>query len=167
VTNSNCNRFTNSPILQFTIGRAKSSPSSLGVATQRLLTMGTFPPPTPLPWGVCRTINSNWDRSVSLRTDSRLPAESELLYDPAALPQGRPTSNLRGWAQEPVAPLWRREKFLAPTGNVTPAVQPIARRYTDWTIPGRSHFLYGFENRPRPYYTCLQWMACHSKINIC
>jgi hypothetical protein len=27
------------------------------------------------------------------------------------------------------------EKNLAPAGNQTPAVQPVARRYTDWAIP--------------------------------
>jgi hypothetical protein len=28
--------------------------------------------------------------------------------------------------------LWSREKFLASTGNLTPAVQLVYRRYTDW-----------------------------------
>jgi hypothetical protein len=35
------------------------------------------------------------------------------------------------WASEPVWTLWRKEKFVAPTGNRTLAVYPLARRYTD------------------------------------
>jgi hypothetical protein len=31
--------------------------------------------------------------------------------------------------------LSRRDISLAPTGNRTPAVQPVASRYTDWAIP--------------------------------
>jgi hypothetical protein len=31
--------------------------------------------------------------------------------------------------------LWIRKKSLAPTGDRIPAVQPIARRYTDWALP--------------------------------
>jgi hypothetical protein len=42
VTTSNYNRFTMSHTLQFTLARAKSSTSSLGVATQRLPTIGTL-----------------------------------------------------------------------------------------------------------------------------
>jgi hypothetical protein len=30
---------------------------------------------------------------------------------------------------------YAEEKNLAPAGNRTPAVQPVARRYTDWVIP--------------------------------
>jgi hypothetical protein len=37
----------------------------------------------------------------------------------------------------PVWTLWRREKYLAPAGNQTPAVQPVARRYTDWTLTAK------------------------------
>jgi hypothetical protein len=35
------------------------------------------------------------------------------------------------WASEPVWTLWRPEKSLASAGNQNPAVQPVARRYTD------------------------------------
>jgi hypothetical protein len=38
------------------------------------------------------------------------------------------------WAPEPVWTLWRREKSCT-AGNRTRAVQPVARRYTDWAIP--------------------------------
>jgi hypothetical protein len=31
--------------------------------------------------------------------------------------------------------LWRRDKYFAPSGNRTPAAQPVAHRYTDWAIP--------------------------------
>jgi hypothetical protein len=38
---------------------------------------------------------------------------------------------------------WSREKTLASTGNRTPAVQPVAHRYTDWAIESRIFkFLY-------------------------
>jgi hypothetical protein len=39
------------------------------------------------------------------------------------------------WALNPVWTLWDKEKSLAPAVNRTPAVQPIARRYTDCAIP--------------------------------
>jgi hypothetical protein len=38
------------------------------------------------------------------------------------------------WVPEPVWTLWRRE-ISCLTRNRTPAVQPIARLYTDWSIP--------------------------------
>jgi hypothetical protein len=45
----------------------------------------------------------------------------------AALPIGEEVR----WASEPVWTMWRKEKSLALVGNQTPAVQPVARRYTD------------------------------------
>jgi hypothetical protein len=38
------------------------------------------------------------------------------------------------WAPETVWELWRREKSLAPGGNLTMAVQPVARVYTKRTF---------------------------------
>jgi hypothetical protein len=38
------------------------------------------------------------------------------------------------WTPGPVWTLWSRDKSLASAGNRTPAVQHIARRYTDWAI---------------------------------
>jgi hypothetical protein len=35
------------------------------------------------------------------------------------------------WASEPVWTLWSREKYLAPDGNRTPAIEYVAHRYAD------------------------------------
>jgi hypothetical protein len=51
-------------------------------------------------------------------------------------PRGKPPRTRRvrgGWASEQFCMLWRKEKFLASAGNQTPIVQPVARRYTDWS----------------------------------
>jgi hypothetical protein len=40
-----------------------------------------------------------------------------------------------GWTPEPVWVLWIRKKCTSSAGNRTSALQPITRRYTDWTIP--------------------------------
>jgi hypothetical protein len=53
VTTSNYSAIANAHFLQLTIARPKSSTSSLGVATQRLPTVGTSLPPTPRPRGDC------------------------------------------------------------------------------------------------------------------
>jgi hypothetical protein len=42
-----------------------------------------------------------------------------------------PTREKTGWASDPVWPLWSREESFAPAANRTPAVQSVARRYTD------------------------------------
>jgi hypothetical protein len=57
------------------------------------------------------------------------------LHAPASLPPVK-ESQVRivqeaEWAVETAWKLWNRELSLAPTGNKTPAVQPVARRYTD------------------------------------
>jgi hypothetical protein len=50
-------------------------------------------------------------------------------------PRGnRPLDRTLGWAPEPVWTLWGRERSC-PAGNRTRAVQPVARRYTDWGVP--------------------------------
>jgi hypothetical protein len=45
-----------------------------------------------------------------------------------------PTGYEAGWAAEPVWKLWSREESLASVVNRTPALQPVARRYTDRAI---------------------------------
>jgi hypothetical protein len=61
---------------------------------------------------------------------------SDKLYASAALPLKKEPRNGQevGWAPEPAWTLWSREKSLAPAGNRTTAVQPVARHYTDWAI---------------------------------
>jgi hypothetical protein len=54
------------------------------------------------------------------------------LHTPAALPRG-------GWAPEPIWTLWSRENVVA-VGNLTPALQPVAPRYTEWVIPAHKLF---------------------------
>jgi hypothetical protein len=49
-----------------------------------------------------------------------------------------PIGQVTGWAPEPVWTLWSKDKSLAPVGNGTPAVPPVARRYADWTISAPS-----------------------------
>jgi hypothetical protein len=46
--------------------------------------------------------------------------------------------------------LWRREN-LAPAGNRTPAVQPIARDYTDWTFLATT-------------YVCVSWKTIFAYV---
>jgi hypothetical protein len=64
---------------------------------------------------------------------------SSLLHVSAPLPPGKEppgTHSIASWmCPEHFWMLHRREKSLAPAGNRTPGVQPIARRYADWTIP--------------------------------
>jgi hypothetical protein len=55
---------------------------------------------------------------------------NDQLHASAALPPG-PIVQEAGWAPEQVWTLWRREESLAASGNRTPTVQPIVRRYTD------------------------------------
>jgi hypothetical protein len=61
---------------------------------------------------------------------------SGLLHVPAALlPEKEQEA---GWAPEPVWTMWRIRIFLVPARNGTPAVQPVARRYTNCAIPALS-----------------------------
>jgi hypothetical protein len=53
---------------------------------------------------------------------------------PALIPGKEPTVSIgyeAEWAPESVWTLWRIEKSLVPAGNGTPALQLVARRYTD------------------------------------
>jgi hypothetical protein len=68
---------------------------------------------------------------------------SDKFHAPDYFPSGiKPTVPIRleaGWT-EPVWTLRRREKSLAPTGNRTPVVQPVApSRYTVWALPASNH----------------------------
>jgi hypothetical protein len=60
---------------------------------------------------------------------------SGLLHAPAASLSGKdppvPIGKEAGWASEPVWTLWSTEKSLVLARNLPPAVQPVARRYTD------------------------------------
>jgi hypothetical protein len=65
------------------------------------------------------------------------------LHVPTALLPGKesrvPTGQDAGRVPVPVWTRWWREEFAASAGNRTidhPIVQPVASRYTDWTIPG-------------------------------
>jgi hypothetical protein len=69
-------------------------------------------------------------------------------HAPASLPPGKepsvPTVSESGWAPETVWTLWNREKSLSPAGSRIPAVQSVARRYTDsesWLHAYDSSFL--------------------------
>jgi hypothetical protein len=57
------------------------------------------------------------------------------LHAPAASLLGKeppvPIAQEAGWVREPVWTLSRRGKSVAPAGNRTPAVHPVARLYTD------------------------------------
>jgi hypothetical protein len=57
------------------------------------------------------------------------------LHAPTALPPEKeppiPIGKEAGWTPESVWMLRRREKYLTPAGNRTPAVHPLARIYTD------------------------------------
>jgi hypothetical protein len=46
-----------------------------------------------------------------------------------------PTGQEAGWAPEPFLTLRGSERSLAPGGNWTQGVRPVARRYTNWAIP--------------------------------
>jgi hypothetical protein len=56
------------------------------------------------------------------------------LHAPVALPPGKqpPVRTESEVGSEPVWTLWSGQKSLSASGNRTPAVQPLARRYTDW-----------------------------------
>jgi hypothetical protein len=45
-------------------------------------------------------------------------------------------STYGGWAPEPVWALRNRKKISCVSGNRTPAVQPVAHRYTNWSTRG-------------------------------
>jgi hypothetical protein len=54
------------------------------------------------------------------------------LHALAALHPGKELPVLIRQEVGPLCMLWSREKFLAFTGNRTPAVRPVARRYIDY-----------------------------------
>jgi hypothetical protein len=62
------------------------------------------------------------------------------LHPPATLPPGKelpvPIGQEVRWSPDPVWTLWSIEKCLPLDGNRTPAVQPVARRYTGRAISG-------------------------------
>jgi hypothetical protein len=58
----------------------------------------------------------------------------EVVDQLAAITPGKeptvPIGEEDGYAAERIWKLWGRKKYLDPTGNRTPAVQPVALRYT-------------------------------------
>jgi hypothetical protein len=69
-------------------------------------------------------------RYISTILDLSISGGEWSTYAPAALPPVKeaPVSIEweAGWAPESVWMLWSKEKYLAPVGNRTPAVQPTA-----------------------------------------
>jgi hypothetical protein len=47
------------------------------------------------------------------------------------------------------------EKSLALVGNRTPTVQPVARRYTDWTIKIQKYAMAASHSLPSPKFILL------------
>jgi hypothetical protein len=72
------------------------------------------------------------------------------LHAPVALLPGRepsvPIGYEAGLTPEPVWKLWRKEKFLVPTENLTPTVRLVARWYTDWAIQAHQFIMYLCKN---------------------
>jgi hypothetical protein len=62
------------------------------------------------------------------------------LHSPAALPPGKQSTASIG--RQIRSGLWRRESSPTPSGNLTPAAQPVARRCTDWDVPAHVWGLY-------------------------
>jgi hypothetical protein len=71
-----------------------------------------------------------------------------------------------GWAPELVWTLWRRDKYFAPARNRTPAVQPVAHRYADRTIPAPFQSSYGTEISKRVQTFWLTRFLCHETPQI-
>jgi hypothetical protein len=62
-----------------------------------------------------------------------MEVSGQLHASAALLPEKEPPVPIEweaGWAPDPVSTLWSRKKWLASAGNLTSAVQLVARRYT-------------------------------------
>jgi hypothetical protein len=70
---------------------------------------------------------------------------SDQLHAPAALfPENEPPAPIAqetGWATAGLE-MWSGNKSLAPAGNRTQDVMPVAHSYTDWAIPDSIWTLY-------------------------
>jgi hypothetical protein len=81
--------------------------------------------------------------STSLDSRHYMEASSQFLAPAASLSKTEPPVPI-GWkAGRPQRRYerYREKKNLAPVGNRTPDVLPIARRYTDWATPALHHGL--------------------------
>jgi hypothetical protein len=70
-----------------------------------------------------------------------------------------------GWASEPISTLWSRDKYIAPAGNRTLAIHPVARHYTDrasiiWRLMYVGH-LVQWELVRETAVLRVNWTWCH------
>jgi hypothetical protein len=68
-----------------------------------------------------------------------------------------PVGEEDGWVSGLVWTMWRREKFVVPAGNRTPAAQTLVRRYNEWA---EKSFLKG------EWFNCQRRKTCFHEVCI-